>query len=417
MFESNSNFVKADSSCNTVNQADNSTKQSSGRPKKRVESETGGETGGGETGGGEEQLTEEEETSDAENNDPSFKPSPEKRPRHEGVGRGGGGDVTADGGGGGGGDDAGVRQIPAQVPVNILEITAGLAVMEKMSVRQHLMFLSGVLVACGVNIDDLELSLSTAQRVRESECGRLKDSTLENFTSELAEDDGVKLVAHFDGKTLKHDMGGKTGTAERMVTLVSGPLVPKPQPLAAVPMDNTTGYETAVCVEEVLTENNVASRVVAVVVDTCSVNFGPVEGAVYHLARLLDRQLLYLECKHHDEDLVPKAVKRVLIDRDSTSPTDYVVSTWQNNFATVQDEVRGDNFVFNTFNWDWVESHPQVKAAVVAARFWARQARRDQEFDKSDYSSLVDAILVYLGDVVPGYCLPRPATVSANNLY
>ena len=65
------------------------------------------------------------------------------------------------------------------------------------------MFLSGVLVACGVNIDDLELSLSTAQRVRDSECGRVKDSTIEKFTNELAEDDGVKLVAHFDGKMVR----------------------------------------------------------------------------------------------------------------------------------------------------------------------------------------------------------------------
>ena len=47
----------------------------------------------------------------------------------------------------------------------ILEITAGLVVLENISVRQHLMFLSGVLVACCVNIDDLKLSLSTAQPV------------------------------------------------------------------------------------------------------------------------------------------------------------------------------------------------------------------------------------------------------------
>ena len=148
-----SNFVKAANSCNTVivNQVDNSAKQSSGRPKKRAESSHEDDTGGGE-----EQLTEEEETSE-----PSFEPSPEKRPRHERVGRGGGEDVKADGGGGGGGDDAEVfvRRISAQVPVKILEITAVLAVMEKMSVRQHLMFLSGVLVACGVNIGSTYMHL------------------------------------------------------------------------------------------------------------------------------------------------------------------------------------------------------------------------------------------------------------------
>ena len=101
-FTSMSNFVKAVNSCHTVNQADNSTKQGPGRPKKQAERSPEDET----AGGGEEQLTEEEETSDAENNDPSFKPSPEKRPRHEGVGGGEGGDVKVDRGGGEGGDDA-----------------------------------------------------------------------------------------------------------------------------------------------------------------------------------------------------------------------------------------------------------------------------------------------------------------------
>ena len=382
--------------------------------------------------------SEEDINTDGENNDPSYEPSPHKRPRREGgedarggggegedarggggqgedaIGGGGQGENVSGGGGGGGGEDAaagGVRRYPAQVPENILELTAGLAVMEKMSVRQHLMFLSGVLTACGVNLDDLNISLATAHRVRVRECERIKEETLENFRTALDEDPGVHLVAHFDGKLLNHDMQGKTGAKERMVTLVSGACVVKPQPLAAVPMNQNSGYETANTVCEVLRENQIDSRIVAVVADTCAVNFGAAEGAVYHLASLLDRQLLYLECKHHDEDLVPKAVKRVLSDRDSTSPTDYVVSTWQKGFVKVQDEVRGDNFVLNTFDWDWVDEHPQVKAAVLAARDWARQARREKEFDKNDYCSLVNDILVYLGDVVPGYSVPRPAKV------
>ena len=421
-----------------------------------------------------EGSSEEDVDTDEENNDPSYEPNPPKRPRYEeassgGGGRedasggdgegedasdgggqgedaGGGGGENASGGGGRGGEDAsggggqgedasggvgenasgggsgnggggedasasGVRRYPAQVPENILELTAGLAVVEKMSVRQHLMFLSGVLTACGVNLDDLTISLATAHRVRVRECERIKEETLENFRTALEDDPGVHLVAHFDGKFLNHDMKGKTGANERMVTLVSGPCVVKPQPLAAIPMNQNSGYESANTVCEVLRENKIDSRIVAVVADTCSVNFGANEGAVYHLATQLDRQLLYLECKHHDEDLVPKAVKRVLSDRDTTSPTDYVVSTWQKGFVKVQEEVRGDDFVLNTFDWDWVEDHPQVKASVLAARDWARQARREKEFDKNDYSSLVNDILVYLGDVVPGYSVPRPAKV------
>ena len=38
--------------------------------------------------------------------------------------------------------------------MNILEITAELAVMENMAESQQVMFLSEVPVACGVNVDD-----------------------------------------------------------------------------------------------------------------------------------------------------------------------------------------------------------------------------------------------------------------------
>ena len=370
----------------------------------------GNQGGGGEgnQGGAGEGNQEDREEEPDNNNDPNFQTPRRKRPHS--VDR-----EEVDGGGGD--DEGGVRHIAAQVPVNILEITAGLAVMEKMSVRQHLMFLSGVLRACGVDLNDLPLSLSTAYRYRESECERIGHSTLENFVQQVEEDNGVKLVAHFDGKILNHDMGGKTGTSERMETLVNGPLVKKAQPLAAIPMNSCSGYQSAVAVSEVLRENRLDSRIVGVVADTCAVNFGQTEGAVYHLAAILDRQLLYLECNHHAEDLVPKAVKKVLVGRSSTSPTDHVISTWQKEFVKVQDEVRGDDFVLNTFDWQLVAEHPRVEAAVLATREWARQARRDKQFDKNDYGSLVNAILVYLGDVVPGYIIPRPAKVTLNSYF
>ena len=122
-----------------------------------------------------------------------------------------------------------------------------------------------------------------------------------------------------------------------------------------------------------------------------------------HLANILGRQIiyLYLECKHHDEDLVLKAVKRTLTDCDSTSPTDQVVIKWQKNFPGSQDEVRGEDFGLNTFDWQWIEEYPQVKAAILAARDWAWQARSDKEHDKNDNCSRVNNILVHMGDVVP----------------
>ena len=116
---------------------------SRGRPKKQGNNNQGG-GGEGSRGGGGEGYQEDRGEEPDNNNDPNFQPpSPSRKRPHSGD--------REEGGGGGGDDEGGVRHIAVQVPVNILEITAGLAVMEKMSVRQHLMFLSGVLRACGVD--------------------------------------------------------------------------------------------------------------------------------------------------------------------------------------------------------------------------------------------------------------------------
>ena len=81
---------------------------------------------------------------------------------------------------------------------------------------------------------------------------------------------------------------------------------------------------------------DIGDQVVAVVADTPTVNFGHEEGAVYHIARLLDRQLLVIQCQHHTEELVPKAVQVHVSGRPSTSPADALFVKWHNAFTSLQ---------------------------------------------------------------------------------
>ena len=81
---------------------------------------------------------------------------------------------------------------------------------------------------------------------------------------------------------------------------------------------------------------DVSKQVVAVVADTPTVNFGHEEGAVYWIARLLDCQLLVIQCQHHTEELVPKAVQVHVSGRPSTSPADALFVKWHNAFTSLQ---------------------------------------------------------------------------------
>ena len=73
-----------------------------------------------------------------------------------------------------------------------------------------------------------------------------------------------------------------------------------------------------------------------VVADTPTVNFGPEEGAVYWIARELGKQLLFLQCQHHTEEIVSKAVQTHVSGRPSTSPADTLFVRWQTAFPNLQ---------------------------------------------------------------------------------
>ena len=81
---------------------------------------------------------------------------------------------------------------------------------------------------------------------------------------------------------------------------------------------------------------DIGQLVVAVVADTPTVNFGHEEGTVYWIARILDRQLLVIQCVHHTEELVPKAVMVHVSGRPSTSPADALFLKWHNAFTNLQ---------------------------------------------------------------------------------
>ena len=105
-------------------------------------------------------------------------------------------------------------------------------------------------------------------------------------------------------------------------------------------MDNGSYYSANTpstrTVTDKLVRADISQQVVAVVADTPSVNFGHEGGAVYHIARILDRQILAIECQHHTEELVAKAVMSHVSGRPSTSPADTLFVRWQTAIPNLQ---------------------------------------------------------------------------------
>ena len=215
--------------------------------------------------------------------------------------------------------------IAVMLPTNILELLSPLAVVENLSERQLEMLLAGVcrlvkpiarlrgvelkvLEKPGVNLDRMVLSHSTAHRTKLSQCSEITDNTMNNFllATQLTP---VFLTGHMDGKVMTADWSNgdyrKLQKFDFMAYSVSAPNLARPQFLGIEPLLNSTGYASALGFYNILMTWQVSHLLIAIVADTPSVNWGTWEGAVYYLASWLERQLLYIQCVHHTEELVP----------------------------------------------------------------------------------------------------------------
>ena len=270
---------------------------------------------------------------------------------------------------------------------------------------------------------------------------RIAMETVEELVKEVKERD-IKLLLQFDGKKLRHDMDGKAEVVERIMVSVSSPWLERTQLLAATVLDDPTGYNTAVSLYNTLLEHDLLDHVFGVLCDTPSVNWGAEEGAVYHFCRMVQRPLVLLQCIHHQEELVVKAVKKAIQVthhhhhhhhhnhhhhynhhhnhhhhhhhhqvKSSTSPCEHVAIVWQQEYNSVLDELESAEFVFATFDWAEAAKYPELHQHAIIARNWAREAWRLQEFGKGDYRTLVKYIRMWFGDMVPGAMIHRPPKV------
>lgn len=91
------------------------------------------------------------------------------------------------------------------------------------------------------------------------------------------------------------------------------------QLLGAPIIPNGSGYSQATAVVEALDQWECKEQVVAQVSDTVGTNTGYNKGAAHYIELKLGRKLIYLACRHHLLEIIPKHLFDKLIEK-STSP-------------------------------------------------------------------------------------------------
>ena len=160
----------------------------------------------------------------------------------------------------------------------------------------------------GGDIDDLALSKSTTRRSRITVRAAGADDIRGSLECEVGQ-------VNFDGKLLK-DLDGMEKVNRLAVVLVQEE---ENQMLGLVHTENSTGKVEAEAVRTALDSWSVTEKIVACGFDTTGSNTGVHKGACTILQELLQRQLLWLACRHHIFELILKHTFQELFG-DTTGP-------------------------------------------------------------------------------------------------
>ena len=183
-----------------------------------------------------------------------------------------------------------------KIPVDILRRLAPLWVKHNISKRAATEITAAFYRECDVDIEDVILSPTTAQRSKVEESVMINDKSLEDLRAKV-EQENIKLTLHYDTKLLKQRMQGKRSQLERLALVVSAPELDRPQVLCIPGLQGGTAREQADAAHEVICQCGLEPFIRCLVYDTTATNTGRHGGTVRLIQLLLDRLMLACPCR------------------------------------------------------------------------------------------------------------------------
>ena len=183
----------------------------------------------------------------------------------------------------------GKRKIDVMGPISLT------ADARNLSLRDQVVMAASVANAIGVNIDDTNISKSTAWYQRSKQRVKRAKEVMDEFVC------SDKVVVHWDGKTLT--LKGKV-ESKRVCVYLSGVEAEKSIKLLGIPeCSSGKGVDEFQVVREYLVKWKVKEQIIGMVFDTTNSNSGEHSGACKYLEVWVDSPLLWLACRHHIAEL------------------------------------------------------------------------------------------------------------------
>lgn len=250
----------------------------------------------------------------------------------------------------------------------------------KLSDRGAAVVITPVLQNLGHNPAEYKVSYASIRRERMKHRKAIAEGLKAEFRSE------VPLTIHWDGKLLP-DITGKE-TVDRLPILVSGDGVDQ---LLAVPkLPSGTGEASADAVYQAALAWGLCDSIKAMSFDTTAVNTGRLNGACVLLEQKMDKELLWLACRHHMLEIMLEAVV-VRCLGPSKSPDIAIFKRFQAHWPYIDQS-----------SYQTALSDEQTAGIVddVSHRVIAFAENQLENFQpRDDYRELLELIIVFLGGV------------------
>ena len=196
------------------------------------------------------------------------------------------------------------------IPRDVLKKVGPAADRLGLSHQQATAFLSSIINNSGGNLDGIAVSTSTARISRATARAEGATSIKDSYTFLIGQ-------INFDGKLLG-DLDGSFDKVNRLAVVAVQE--EGNQLLCIDKTDDSTGKVEAATVKEALDDWGISDGIIASCFDTTSSNTGIYSSSTVLLQQHLNRQLLWLSCRHHIPELILKAAFQTLFGK-TTGPS------------------------------------------------------------------------------------------------
>ena len=229
------------------------------------------------------------------------------------------------------------------------------------------------------NISNTTCSRESVRRYRRKISSDISKNIKNNFNP------NDFMTVHWDGKIFKDKVTGEK--TDRLVAVVTG--IKKEQFLGLPVIKSSTGEEQADAVYQLLTQWNLKDQISCISSDTTASNTGKSNGACTLLQKKLNKDLIYLACRHHALECVISKVFNLLFEK-STEPQIQLFVKFRENWKLISN----NNSYESTSNDKTINYLLEPKKNEIT-NFVLEQLKINHK--RADYAELLKLVLLFIG--------------------